>query len=62
MMVFPRIASLFVPVLSLLLAACSQPADEDAAPATLKVTAPQAAVAIPDPYAAEIAATILQRE
>ncbi len=61
MMVFPRIASLFVPVLSLLLAACSQPADEDAAPATLKVTAQQAAVAIPDPYAAEIAARILQQ-
>ena len=60
-MLFPRIASLFVPVLSLLLAACSPPADEDAAPATLKVTAPQAAVAIPDPYAAEIAATILQQ-
>ncbi len=60
-MVLPRIASLFVPVLSLLLAACSQPADEDAAPATLKVTAQQAAVAIPDPYAAEIAARILQQ-
>ena len=61
MMLFPRIASLFVPVLSLLLAACSQPADEDAASATLKVTAQQAAVAIPDPYAAEIAARILQQ-
>ena len=60
-MAFPRIARLIIPVLCLCFAACSQPSDEIGAAANTGVITRQAAVAIPDPYAAEIAVRILKQ-
>ena len=48
-------------VLILLFTACTQPAEEAAAPAAAAPAVRQAAVAIPDAYAAEIAAKILRK-
>ena len=48
-------------VIPLLLAACSRPTDEAAIPRQADVVLAQAAIAIPEPYAADIAADILQR-
>lgn len=52
---------LVVPLLFLLLAACSRPADEARIPAEPRSATRQAAIAIPEPYAAEIAADVLRR-
>jgi len=51
----------FILFLCLIFASCSQPADETAAASKSEVVTNQAAVAIPDPYVAEIAAQILQK-
>ena len=47
--------------LCLFLVACSQPADESITPAASETVTRQAAIAIPEPYAAEIAAEILKK-
>ena len=60
-MAFSRIARPFIPVLCLFFAACSQPADDNTLATIPGVITQQAAVAIPDPYAAEIAARILRQ-
>ncbi len=59
-MPFPGFARLIVPALCLFLAACTQPADENTAASTPEIISRQAAVAIPDPYAADIAVRILK--
>jgi len=58
-MVFSRIVRPFVPVLFLLFVACSQPADETVATTQPQIVTAQAAIAIPDPYAANIAVHVL---
>jgi gamma-glutamyltranspeptidase/glutathione hydrolase len=63
-MLFHRFARSFILVLCLFVVACSQPADESTAAAPLakaEVTPQLAAFAIPDPYAAKIAARILRQ-
>jgi len=60
-MAYPGLVRPIVPLLILLLAACTQPAQETAVPATAAPTVRQAALAIPEPYAAEIAANILRQ-
>ena len=60
-MVFYRIVRPFVPVLFLLFVACSQPADETVATTQQQVVTRQAAIAIPEPYAAAIAAKTLRQ-
>lgn len=66
-MPIPGYARLITPVVALLFAACTQPADETATPPPATMTQPvaaeirQAAIAIPDAFAAEIAARILRR-
>ncbi len=60
-MVFYRIVRSFVSVLFLLFVACSQPADETVATTQQQVVTRQAAIAIPEPYAAEIAVQILRQ-
>jgi len=51
----------FILFLCVIFASCSQPADDMAAASKPDVATKQAAVAIPDPYVAEIAAQILQK-
>jgi len=58
---FSRIVRPFVPVLFLLFVACSQPADETVATTQQQVVTRQAAIAIPEPYAAAIAAKTLRQ-
>jgi len=60
-MAYPGLVRPIAPLLILLLAACTQPAQETAVPATAAPTVQQAALAIPDAYAAEIAANILRK-
>lgn len=60
-MAFSKIARRFILVPFLLFAACSQTADENAAATSSGGITQQAAVAIPDPYAAEIAVRILKQ-
>jgi len=60
-MTFRGLIRLIPSVLILFLAACTQPAEETTAPAAVAPTVRQAAVAIPEPYAAEIAANILRK-
>ena len=60
-MAFSKIARRFILVPCLLFAACSQTADENAAATSSGGITQQAAVAIPDPYAAEIAVRILKQ-
>ena len=60
-MVYSSIPRLLALVLCLSLAACSQPADDTVATTQPEVVTSQAAIAIPDPYAAEIAAQILRQ-
>ncbi len=61
-MLFQKFSRPFILVLCLYVAACSQPADEStAAPSPAEVTSQLAALAIPDPHAAKIAAQILQQ-
>ena len=60
-MPFTRIACSFVFFLGLIFVACTPPADEAVAPTQPDVVTSQAAIAIPDPYAAEIAADILRQ-
>ena len=60
-MAFPRIIRPFAPVLCLVLAACSQPTDESVATTQSAIVTRQAAIAIPDPFAAKIAEQILRQ-
>jgi gamma-glutamyltranspeptidase/glutathione hydrolase len=58
-MQFSRNARAFMLILFLFVSACSQPADESVATTQAEVTSAEAAIAIPEPYAAEIAAQVL---
>ena len=60
-MAFPKIIRPFAPVLCLVLAACSQPTDESVATTQSAIVTRQAAIAIPDPFAAKIAEQILRQ-
>ena len=60
-MEFPGNARAFILTLCLFVSACSQPADETVATTQSEVVSREAAVAIADPYAAEIAAQILKQ-
>jgi gamma-glutamyltranspeptidase/glutathione hydrolase len=60
-MVCPRIIRSIAAVLCLSLAACTQPADETVANVESTSTTGQAAIAIGDPYAAEVAEQILRQ-
>ena len=60
-MAIPMIIRWIVPLLCLGLAACSRPADDSVAKVELESDTGQAAIAIPDPYAAEIATQILRQ-
>jgi gamma-glutamyltranspeptidase/glutathione hydrolase len=58
---YPGIIRSIVAVLCLSLAACSQPADDTVAKTESEKVTRQAAIAIPEPYAAEIATQILKK-
>jgi hypothetical protein len=60
-MAFTKITRLFVPVFCLLFVACSQPADETVTTTQAGVASAEAAIAIPEPYAAEIAVQVLKK-
>jgi gamma-glutamyltranspeptidase/glutathione hydrolase len=60
-MQYPRTTQTIIALLCLGLAACSQPAGETAAATAPQVVTRQAAIAIPEPYAAEVAEQILRR-
>ena len=63
-MLFHRFVYPFILVLSLFVTGCSQPTDESTAappPAKAEAAEQMAAVAIPDPHAAKVAAQILQQ-
>jgi gamma-glutamyltranspeptidase/glutathione hydrolase len=60
-MTFYKLVRSLIPILCLALVACSRPADEAVAPNAADVVTQQAAIAIGDPYAAEIAEQILRQ-
>ena len=60
-MTFSRLIRSFLPALLLLFVACSQPADDTVANSGPELVTRQAAIAIPEPYAAEIAEQILRQ-